>query len=774
MKTKKWLSVLLSLLLMVSIASPAVLTAQAASNEQTIFNFLTNDMELNTAAACGVLANIEKESNFRNDVLEYGYTWASGGGYGICQWTNSPRTSYTGRRTNLVNWCNNNGYDYTSLNGQLHYLQYELNTSYYYNLVTKRLENASNDANGAYTAGYYWCYYFEVPAGYNTGVSETRGNLAKNTYWPKYSGITPDPLVEDSRYPVPFKCRTISTSKVQCYNDAAKSSSPGYIYPEDDCVVTAIYTNGLLKCECPWSDGSTKTVYVDKSVFINSSMTPSTTTAAAYAVTYLRSDGGTSIGWIDPGDSITIVATSGSYSQIVYPANVGKRCAWAVLSTPPDIDYPTPFLCRIRATEKVQCYNDVNFSSSPGYIYVHDDCTITALYSNGKVQCQCPWSDGTTKTVYVNSDVFFVSTPTPIKMTAPKHTITYIRNADTSSEIGWIDVGDTIYKLGTSGDQTQVIYPTSYGQNRCAWVYTSGITETYTVSYNANGGTGAPGNQTKTYNVSLTLSSTVPTRTGYTFLGWSTNASATTATYAAGGAYTNNAAVTLYAIWKANQYNISYDANGGTGAPSPQTKTHGTSLTLSSTIPERYGYSFLGWSIDQSATTATYSAGGKFDYNGSVTLYAVWSANSYTITYDANGGTGMMESGLFVYDQSAALRTNAFVREGYSFLGWSINPTDEEIMYADNDVVANLSGTKNDTVTLYAIWEENAPEYTPGDINGDGIVNNKDLTRLMKYLAGENVTVVEAALDINGDGIVNNKDLTRLMKYLAGENVTIN
>lgn len=65
------------------------------------------------------------------------------------------------------------------------------------------------------------------------------------------------------------------------------------------------------------------------------------------------------------------------------------------------------------------------------------------------------------------------------------------------------------------------------------------------------------------------------------------------------------------------------------------------------------------------------------------------------------------------------------------------------------------------------------PQYLPGDINGDGIVNNKDLTRLMKNLAGEDVTVVQAALDINGDKTVNNKDLTRLMKYLAGESVEI-
>ncbi len=63
--------------------------------------------------------------------------------------------------------------------------------------------------------------------------------------------------------------------------------------------------------------------------------------------------------------------------------------------------------------------------------------------------------------------------------------------------------------------------------------------------------------------------------------------------------------------------------------------------------------------------------------------------------------------------------------------------------------------------------------YTPGDINGDDKVNSKDLTRLLKYLSGENVTVNEAALDVNGDGKVNSKDLTRLLKYLSGENVEI-
>lgn len=151
----------------------------------------------------------------------------------------------------------------------------------------------------------------------------------------------------------------------------------------------------------------------------------------------------------------------------------------------------------------------------------------------------------------------------------------------------------------------------------------------YTIKYNANGGSGAPGNQTKWKDQALTLSSTKPTRTGYSFLGWSTSSTATTATYSAGGKYTANAAATLYAVWKANTYTVTYNANGGTGAPSNQTKTYGVTLTLSSVKPTRTNYTFKGWGTSTSATTVTYSAGGSYSGNANITLYAVWEL-SYT------------------------------------------------------------------------------------------------------------------------------------------------
>lgn len=146
----------------------------------------------------------------------------------------------------------------------------------------------------------------------------------------------------------------------------------------------------------------------------------------------------------------------------------------------------------------------------------------------------------------------------------------------------------------------------------------------YTVSYNANGGSGAPSSQTKWKDQTLTLSSTKPTRTGYTFLGWSTSSSATSAAYSAGGSYTANSAATLYAVWKVITYTIKFNANGGSGAPGNQTKTYGKTLTLSSTKPTRTNYNFKGWGTSASATTVAYAAGGNYTANAAATLYAVW------------------------------------------------------------------------------------------------------------------------------------------------------
>ena len=152
----------------------------------------------------------------------------------------------------------------------------------------------------------------------------------------------------------------------------------------------------------------------------------------------------------------------------------------------------------------------------------------------------------------------------------------------------------------------------------------------YTVGFNANGGTGAPSAQTKWHGTALTLSSTKPTRTGYTFKGWATTSGATTAKYSAGGSYTANASATLYAVWSINTWKVTYYANNGTGAPSAQTKKYGTTLTLSGVEPTRDGYEFVGWGTSASATTAAYQPGASYTSNAALNLYAVWKVAYWT------------------------------------------------------------------------------------------------------------------------------------------------
>ncbi|MDR1065234.1 MAG: InlB B-repeat-containing protein [Oscillospiraceae bacterium] len=227
-------------------------------------------------------------------------------------------------------------------------------------------------------------------------------------------------------------------------------------------------------------------------------------------------------------------------------------------------------------------------------------------------------------------------------------------------------------------------------------------TPAYTISYSANGGSDAPGSQTKTHGAALTLSATKPTRTGYTFQGWATSNTATSAAYSVGASFTANANTTLYAVWKANTYTVSYNANGGSGAPGSQTKTHGAPLTLSSTKPTRDGYAFQGWATSNTATSAAYSAGASFIGNATTTLYAVWKANTYTITYNANGGSGAPSSQTKTYGATLTLSSTKPTRDGYTFQGWATSNTATSAAYS-----AGASFTTNANTTLYAVWKAN-------------------------------------------------------------------
>ena len=236
--------------------------------------------------------------------------------------------------------------------------------------------------------------------------------------------------------------------------------------------------------------------------------------------------------------------------------------------------------------------------------------------------------------------------------------------------------------------------------------YTVPALPTYTISYNANGGSGAPGNQTKTHGTNLTLSSTKPTRTGYSFAYWD---GGSLGHFAPGGTYSANQSVSLWAAWSINTYTVSYNANGGTGAPSNQTKTYGTNLTLSSTRPTRTGYTFSTWNTASNGSGTNYAPGATYSGNSALTLYAIWTINTYAVTYHSNGGSGAPSNQTKTYGTDLTLRTETPSRTDYAFVSWNTSASGTGVSYAPG-----ATYTTNAAVALYAQWKSiyTAPQIT--------------------------------------------------------------
>ena len=176
----------------------------------------------------------------------------------------------------------------------------------------------------------------------------------------------------------------------------------------------------------------------------------------------------------------------------------------------------------------------------------------------------------------------------------------------------------------------------------------------YAIKYDGNGGTGAPGGQTKWYGEDINLQAGKPTRTGYSFKCWNTKQNGTGTNYNPSQKYSSNAGLTLYAQWNPNPYTVTYNANGGSGAPGPQTKYHGIDLVLTTDVPVRPGYAFKSWNTKQDGSGTNFSAGGTYTVNSAVILYAQWEAFNLIKIYDANGNVHLGK--LMVYDENGVLR----------------------------------------------------------------------------------------------------------------------
>jgi len=254
---------------------------------------------------------------------------------------------------------------------------------------------------------------------------------------------------------------------------------------------------------------------------------------------------------------------------------------------------------------------------------------------------------------------------------------------------------------------------------------------TYAVTYNANGGNNAPASQLKVRDIGMWLQDYEPTRTGYTFQGWATSSTATTPQYQPDDYYTANAGLSLFAVWQPNSYTVVYDPAGGADAPASQTKIKGEPLVLSSDAPMRDGYTFQGWATSENVASAAYQPGVIYTSDASVTLYAVWRANTYSVKYNSNGGDGTMANSMHTYGTARNLAENVFTKPDFFFAGWSTSSGGTAI-YEDQENIANLTFSDGAIVELYAAWEQATPTTYAVAVNG-----NDDIF----YIAGATVTI---------------------------------
>lgn len=230
----------------------------------------------------------------------------------------------------------------------------------------------------------------------------------------------------------------------------------------------------------------------------------------------------------------------------------------------------------------------------------------------------------------------------------------------------------------------------------------TGMYRTVTVT----GGTGiasTSGSGTYIYGTVATISATCST--GYDFNGWS-NDKTTSSFYVQ---VKDN--LSFSCSGKLKKYTVSYDANGGTGAPGNQIKTYGTNLTLSSQKPTQTGYLFDYWN---GSDGKIYAPGAAFGTNADTKMTAHWTAITYYVSYNSNkpskassNPTGIMLNSEHKYLPASALRENVYDLKGWSFEKWNSKADGSGTNYADKAYVSKLTTTNKATVPMYAQWKPN-------------------------------------------------------------------
>ena len=240
----------------------------------------------------------------------------------------------------------------------------------------------------------------------------------------------------------------------------------------------------------------------------------------------------------------------------------------------------------------------------------------------------------------------------------------------------------------------------------------------YVITYNDQGGSGESGGAASyTSGSSFVLPTSAPVQSGYSFLGWYLASSGGSVLGANYTPLTPFGDITIYAQWSAGSNNVIYDDQGGSGQSGGATNyISGNNFILPTTPPTQAGYVFLGWFLTSSGGSvlgANYTPLTPF---GNITIYAQWSANSYGVTYNDQGGSG--ESGgaaTYTSGSSFVLPTTPPTRAGYTFIGWFV---------ASSGGIALISPytplTPFGVVTIYAQWTADINNIFYNDQGGSG------------------------------------------------------
>lgn len=678
------------------------ITAQAdrATNEQIIYNYCSQELGFNNAACAGILANIQRESWFDPTA-----TGDAGAAYGICQWN--------ARRQDLINFCYNNGYSYSSIEGQLAFMKYELTQVSWFSGIYNTLKNTENSAEGAYWAAYYFSSQYEIPISSEHAI---RAELAMNTYWPKY-GKVQNPQITS---PASGAQLDISNPGNLTWNSVSDAKSYRYTIIRVDSsgnTLKTIASNVLVS-------SSTTSVSLLKSK--NSNLTEALMGASIYKATvvaYSDASGQTALG------SSTAVRFTTKSSKLSPPS----------LTSPVALT-PTAYSSHYAAvsTKKVDPYAAMSFIWTATGDYYKVDLTMlseepnpskanekgTAIISGRVLTSNALSVAATTLSQYAGKylrlKIVALSNTSGIYESAPVYYY-----FERTKEIS----GYTVTFVPGNG---KVDNPSVFVVDSESITMPKATPYTVTLTYNGEGGRCVPADQ-EFYPVNT---------------GWSLYQNSSSATYETGRSYTFSGDTKLYAVWS-------------------------STVRISSETPVRSGYDFVAWmmKVDGESTSVAVKPGttiSREDCKG-ITLTAVWSRN-YDPTIISVAFNSVPEKNVYAVGEEIDLR-GLVLKATYSD-GKTALISDGLVIKIDS---VSSTGAKNITIdceghtlayTVYVLENTSNLAFDVGDVDMDRKISAADARIAIRAAVGlaQLNTFQSALADVDEDGSVKSADARKILR----------